>query len=145
MPDILHRFTIDAPPSRVHELIATHEGVERWWTGHPCTGDDTTLGVCFSSDRPAATMRIVEAAPERIVWKVEDGPRDWIGTTITFAIDPRPDGGTTLRFTHSGWREANEMMYGCSTNWGAYLTSLKSGAERDEFAAYPAGEMSRWD
>ena len=33
---------------------------------------------------------------------------------------------------------------GCSTNWGAYLTSLKSGAERGQFAAYPAGEMSRW-
>jgi hypothetical protein len=35
-------------------------------------------------------------------------------------------------------------MHGCSTNWGAYLTSLKSGAERGKFAAYPAGEMSRW-
>ena len=42
------------------------------------------------------------------------------------------------------WRETNEFMHGCSTNWGAYLTSLKSGAERGEFAAYPAGEMSRW-
>jgi uncharacterized protein YndB with AHSA1/START domain len=29
MPDILHRFTIDAPPEQVHELIATPEGLER--------------------------------------------------------------------------------------------------------------------
>lgn len=35
-------------------------------------------------------------------------------------------------------------MYGCSTNWGAYLMSLKSGAEGNGFGAYPHGEISRW-
>lgn len=143
MPDILHRFTIDAPRERVHDLIATKEGVERWWTAHPNTGDETTLRVFFGDD-PAAVMHVVEDTPERIVWRVVDGPADWVGTTITFALQRRPDDGTTLLFTHGDWREANEFMHGCSTNWGAYLTSLKSGAERGQFAAYPAGEMSRW-
>ena len=144
MPDILHRFTIDAAREHVHDLIATKEGVERWWTAHPNTGDDTTLRISFGSRDPAAVMQIVEDAPERIVWRVLDGPADWIDTTITFALVRRPDNGTTLLFTHAGWRESNEFMHGCSTNWGAYLTSLKSGAEHGEFAAYPAGEMSRW-
>ena len=35
--------------------------------------------------------------------------------------------------------------YGCSTNWAAYLMSLKSGAEGHGFNAYPGGEISRWD
>lgn len=35
-------------------------------------------------------------------------------------------------------------MSGCSTNWGAYLTSLKTGAEGVEFHPYPQGEISRW-
>ena len=144
MPDILHRFTIDAPRERVHDLIATKEGVERWWTAHPNTGDETTLRVFFRDGDPAAVMHVVDDTPERIVWRVVDGPADWVGTTITFALQRRPDDGTTLLFTHGDWREANEFMHGCSTNWGAYLTSLKSGAERDQFAAYPAGEMSRW-
>ena len=144
MPDILHRFTIDAPRERVHDLIATKEGVERWWTGHPNTGDDTTLRIFFGGDRPAAVMNVIEDTSDRITWRVVDGPADWVGTTITFALLRRPDDGTTLLFTHGDWREANEFMHGCSTNWGAYLTSLKSGAERDQFAAYPAGEMSRW-
>ena len=143
MPDILHRFTIDAPRQRVHDLIATKEGVERWWTGHPNTGDDAALQVFFGGADPAAVMQVAET-PEQVVWRVVDGPADWIDTTITFALRSRPDGGTTLLFTHAGWREANEFMHGCSTNWGAYLTSLKSGAERGEFGAYPAGEMSRW-
>ena len=144
MPDILHRFTIDAPRERVHGLIATKEGVERWWTAHPNTGDDTTFQVFFGGEDPAATMHVVEETPEQVVWRVVGGPADWIDTTITFTLERRPDDGTTLLFTHADWREANEFMHGCSTNWGAYLTSLKSGAERGEFAAYPAGEMSRW-
>jgi uncharacterized protein YndB with AHSA1/START domain len=145
MPDILHRFTIDAPRGQVHELVATSEGVERWWTGHPNTGDGSAIGVCFSDGPPAAMLDVVENTPERIVWRVSDGPGDWVGTTVEFALADRPDGGTTLLFTHGGWREANEFMHGCSTNWGAYLASLKAGAEREEFAAYPHGEMSRWN
>ena len=144
MPDILHRFTIDAPPERVHDLIATREGVERWWNAHPNSGDETTLRVFFGGDDPAAVMHVASDTPEQIDWRVVEGPADWVGTTITFALRPRPDGGTTLLFTHADWRAANEFMHGCSTNWGAYLGSLKSGAERGEFAAYPAGEMSRW-
>jgi uncharacterized protein YndB with AHSA1/START domain len=144
MPDILHRFTIDAPRERVHDLIATVDGVKRWWTGHPNTREDATLRIFFGREDPAAVFRVVEDTPERIVWRVVDGPADWVDTTITFALQPRPDDGTTLLFTHGDWREANEFMSGCSTNWGSYLTSLKSGAERGQFAAYPAGEMSRW-
>jgi uncharacterized protein YndB with AHSA1/START domain len=145
MPDILHRFTIDAPPERVHDLIATAEGVERWWNAHPNTADDETLQIFFGGVDPAAVMHVVEDTPERIVWRVVDGPVDWIDTTITFALQRRPDDGTTLLLTHGDWREANELMHGCTTNWGAYLTSLKSGAEHGLFAAYPAGEMSRWN
>jgi uncharacterized protein YndB with AHSA1/START domain len=144
MPDILHRFTIDAPRERVHDLIASEDGVERWWTGHPNTRDDATLQIFFGREDPAAVFNVVEDTPEQIVWRVVDGPADWVDTTITFALQRRPDDGTTLLFTHGDWRQANEFMSGCSTNWGAYLTSLKSGAERGEFAAYPAGEMSRW-
>ncbi len=144
MPDILHRFTIDAPRDRVHELIAGADGVERWWTGHPNEGNGTRLAVYFGDGDPAAVFEVVEDTPARIVWHVVDGPDDWVGTRVTFALAHRPDGGTTLLFTHGDWREGNEFMAGCSTNWGAYLASLKGGAETGEFAAYPAGEMSRW-
>jgi hypothetical protein len=36
-------------------------------------------------------------------------------------------------------------MSGCSTNWGAYLASLKSGVEGLGFRPYPGGEISRWE
>ena len=150
MPNILHRLSIDAPPERVHQLAATREGIQRWWTGHPVTGDDELggqLSVYFTSDpaKPAATFEVVERSPDQLVWRCVAGPGDWIDTRITFALKARSDGGTTLLFSHEDWRQENEFMNGCSTNWAAYLMSLKSGAERDRFNAFPGGEMSRWD
>jgi hypothetical protein len=79
-----------------------------------------------------------------------DAPReavhDLVATTdgIARALRPAGQGGTTLLFTHAGWAEASEFMSGCSTNWGAYLTSLKADAEGAGFRAYPQGEVSRW-
>ena len=149
MPNILHRLSIDAPPERVHELAATREGIERWWTGHPVAGDDEVgerLSVYFSAGgEPAATFEVVQRSPRQITWRCVAGPQDWIDTGIIFALKPRADGGTTLLFSHEGWQHENEFMNGCSTNWASYLMSLKSGAEGHGFNAYPGGEISRWD
>ena len=148
MPDILHRISIDAPRKAVHDLVATTDGVASWWTGRPLDGDSTVgsrFGVYFGDgSAPAAVMQMQSDAPDAVVWRVVDGPESWIGTRITFELLPAADGGTTLLFTHAGWAEASEFMSGCSTNWGAYLTSLKTGAEGLGFHPYPQGEISRW-
>jgi uncharacterized protein YndB with AHSA1/START domain len=149
MPNILHRLTIDAPPERVHHLAATREGIQQWWTGQPVHGDDEISGrfeVYFGGrDNAAATFEVVERSPDQIVWRCVDGPGDWLDTRIAYAFKPRDDGGTTLLFSHEGWRQENEFMNGCSTNWASYLMSLKAGAEGQGFHAYPGGEISRWD
>ena len=93
----------------------------------------------------AAIFEVEDRSAEQIVWRCLDGPQDWIDTRITFELKPRPDGGTTLLFSHQDWQRENEFMNGCSTNWAAYLTSLKSGAEGNGFNAYPGGEISRWN
>lgn len=42
MPDIVQRISIDATRDRVHDLIATTDGVARWWTGGPLAGAERT-------------------------------------------------------------------------------------------------------
>ncbi len=147
MAEILHRISIAAPPSDVHDLIASPEGIESWWTGRPVGGGagvGKQLVLYFSrGDDPSAVMEVVSDTPEEVVWRCVEGPADWVETRVTFALRPADD-GTTLLFSHSGWREPNEFMGGCTTNWGAYLTSLKSGVEGAGFGAYPHGEVSRW-
>jgi uncharacterized protein YndB with AHSA1/START domain len=148
MPDIAHRISISAAPPRVRELVATTDGIATWWTGRPVPGD-TAPGARFAvyfgdADKPAAEFEVESDTSEQIVWRCVDGPDDWRDTRISFTFKQSADGGTTLLFGHTGWREAGEFLAGCSTNWGAYLTSLKGGAEGTGFAAYPAGEISRW-
>ena len=148
MPDILHRISIDATPQQVHDLVASTDGIARWWTGRPLAGDHA-VGSGFSAyfgdaDKPAAVMQVVTDTPDQVEWLVTEGPDSWVGTHITFNLRAHRDGGTTLLFTHADWQEASEFMSGCSTNWGAYLTSLKAGAEGGAFAAYPNSEISRW-
>jgi uncharacterized protein YndB with AHSA1/START domain len=149
MPDILHRISIDTAQQRVHDLIASTEGIARWWTGRPLGGEHalgSSFSVCFGdAEQPAAVMQVLTDTPDQVVWRVTDGPDSWIDTRISFTLRPRGHGGTTLLFTHAGWSGPSEFMSGCSTNWGAYLTSLRTGAEGDAFAAHPAGEISRWD
>jgi uncharacterized protein YndB with AHSA1/START domain len=93
MSNILHRVSIEAPPERVHELAATREGIQTWWTGHPVAGDDKIggqLSVYFRDPaEPAAIFEVIERSPEQVVWRCVDGPHDWIDTRITFALKPR--------------------------------------------------------
>jgi uncharacterized protein YndB with AHSA1/START domain len=142
----MHRITISAPPEAVQPLLATKQGIAAWWTGRLPDGDDARggeLSLFFAGDEPAAVMQVVEREDRAVAWCCLDGPSEWVDTRISFRLEPRADGGTTLLFRHDGWAAETEFMGGCTTNWGAYLASLKHGAEGREFGPYPAGELSR--
>jgi hypothetical protein len=147
MSDIQHRISIDASPQVVHELVSSTEGIARWWTGRPVTGD-STVGSEFATyfgdaDTPAAVFRMAADTAERVEWLVVGGMADWVDTRIVFDLRPAGPDHCTLLFRHAGWSEPNEFMAACTTNWGAYLTSLKHGAETGAFAPFPQGEISR--
>ena len=148
MPNILHRLSIDAPLERVHELAATKEGIGRWWTSRPVDGEDEVgdrIEVSFSNGEKAARLRGPRADATADHLALRRGSVRLARDAHHFALNSRCDGGTTLLFSHEGWKQENEFMNGCSTNWAAYLMSLKSGAQGDGFHAYPGGEISRWD
>ena len=98
MADILHRLSIGASPARVQELLATPAGIERWWTGHTVAADAGTLRFAFGGPAPAAVVEVTENTPGQVVWRVVEGPPDWVGTDITFTLRPTGE-GTTLLFT----------------------------------------------
>ena len=91
MPNILHRLSIDAPPERVHQLAATREGIQRWWTATRSPATTRSAGNCPSTSAIPPT----QLQPS---------------TRITYALKPRDDGGTTLLFSHEGWQQENEFM-----------------------------------
>jgi uncharacterized protein YndB with AHSA1/START domain len=139
MVDILHRVGVKtSSPDKVYDALTTVEGLAGWWT------DDTKRSLAETENvlqfRFAAggfDMKVLEQRPsERVVWKVVDGPEEWVGTTVDW--DLRQDGDYTMvLFKHQGWKEPVEFMHHCSTKWATYLMSLKALVETGEGAPAP--------
>jgi uncharacterized protein YndB with AHSA1/START domain len=127
MVDILHRVGIEnATPEKVYDALTTIEGLAGWWTDDT-TGSAEPGGVIEFRFPPGGfDMEVVEQrAPEHVAWKVVDGPQEWVGTTVDWAL--RQDGDHTIvLFKHEGWKEPVEFMHHCSTKWAIFLMSLKS-------------------
>ena len=142
MVDILHRVGIKAPLNEVYQALATREGAAAWWTTNT-QGDSKVGGVLkfrFSADGKEIggfDMNVLELAPgKRVLWEVVEGPKEWIGTKVSF--DLKQDGDFTIvLFKHQGWKEPVEFMHHCSTKWGVFLMSLKSLLETGTGAPEP--------
>jgi uncharacterized protein YndB with AHSA1/START domain len=116
MADILHRLHVAAPPSEVFRALVEHDLLGRAW-GHV----------------------VLHAEPgARLAWRCVDGPTEWLGTEITFELQPY-GGGTIVRFGHRHWRAPTDTMAECATRWAHVLFQLKSWVETPEADDLHAG------
>jgi uncharacterized protein YndB with AHSA1/START domain len=134
MADILHRVGIRSSQDEVYKELSTRDGLAAWWA------DDTqgeskvggALKFRFSSNGSEIggfDMKVLELEPpKRVLWQVVDGPKEWIGTRISFDLRQAGDHAIVL-FKHQDWSEPVEFMHHCSTKWATYLLSLKSLVE----------------
>ena len=134
MVDILHRVGIKSSPDEVYKALATREGLAAWWTNNT-QGESKVGGLLkfrFSaggSEIGGFDMKILELQPaKRVLWQVVEGPKEWIGTKISFDLKQAGEHAIVL-FKHQGWKEPVEFMHHCSTKWAIYLMSLKSLVE----------------
>jgi uncharacterized protein YndB with AHSA1/START domain len=138
MVDILHKVGIKSSSPEVYKALTAREGLSAWWTTNT-QGESKADGVLLFrfGDRGGFDMKVIELQPDkRVLWQVVDGPREWIGTRISF--DLRQEGDWTIVFfKHQGWKEPVEFMYHCSTKWGVFLLSLKSLLETGKGRPYP--------
>jgi uncharacterized protein YndB with AHSA1/START domain len=142
MVDILHRVGIKSSPGEVYKALATREGLAAWWTNNT-QGESKVGGLLkfrFSaggSEIGGFDMKILELQPaKRVLWQVVEGPKEWIGTTISFDLKQAGDHAIVL-FKHQGWKEPVEFMHHCSTKWAIYLMSLKSLVENRKGSPNP--------
>jgi uncharacterized protein YndB with AHSA1/START domain len=138
MPDILHKVGIKSSSrADVYRALTAIEGLSAWWTT-TTEGESIVGGVLrFRFGNGGFDMKVLELDPtRRVVWRVVDGPEEWIGTTISFDLDQRGD-WTIVLFKHEGWKEPVEFMHHCSTKWGVFLLSLKSLLETGKGAPWP--------
>jgi uncharacterized protein YndB with AHSA1/START domain len=139
MVDILHRVGVKTPtPENVYDALTTVDGLAGWWTSDT-KGSGDAGGVLKFRFPPVGgfDMEVVEVRPpEQVVWRVIDGPDEWVGTTIEWVLSQQGE-YTVVLFRHQGWKEPVEFMYHCSTKWGSFLMSLKALVETGEGAPAP--------
>jgi uncharacterized protein YndB with AHSA1/START domain len=124
-------------PEKVYDALTNVKGLAGWWTND--TKGSAEVGGVIEFRFPAGgfDMEVLEERPsEHVVWKVVEGPQEWVGTTIDWQL--RQDGDYTMvLFKHQGWKEPVEFMHHCSTKWATFLMSLKSLVETGEGAPAP--------
>ena len=136
MVDIIHRVGIKASPAEVYRAVATVDGVAGWWTEE--TSGESRVGSVITvvfRDRGAEAekgrmdLEVVKLdSGKEVRWRVKDGPPEWIGTEVTFALTQEGD-DTIVNFGHRGWREPVEFMAHCSMKWATFLLSLRKLVE----------------
>jgi len=130
MADIKHTFTIQAPAAVVYAALTEQGGLASWWTEQ--TTAETGLGgrmIFDFGERYHNAMTVIDLAEnERVAWSVDEAHPEWVGTVITFDLEPDGD-LTRLRFGHRDWRESNDFFASCNYQWGRYMESLKRYCE----------------
>jgi uncharacterized protein YndB with AHSA1/START domain len=135
MVDIGHRIGIRAPVADVYRAVASVEGVAGWWTRETTGEADVggTLHVRFRDggvEKGRMELEVVELIPAtRVVWRVVEGPPEWIGTEVTFDLSQQAE-YTVVLFGHRNWREAVEFTAHCSMKWAVFLLSLRDYVEK---------------
>jgi uncharacterized protein YndB with AHSA1/START domain len=138
MADILHKVGIKgSSPDEAYRALTTLDGLSAWWTSD--TQGESKVGgtILFRFGAGGFDMKVLELHPgKRVLWQVVDGPEEWIGTKISFALRQEGD-WTIIFFKHEGWKEPVDFMHHCSTKWAVFLLSLKSLLETGQGAPWP--------
>jgi uncharacterized protein YndB with AHSA1/START domain len=153
MAEILHRIGVLGPsPDAVYDALTTVSGLGGWWTVETSTrggtADRIEVGNVIEFRFPpygGFDIEVLESASRRrVVWRVADGPEEWLGTTISWDLHQEDD-YTIVLFEHAGWREPVEFMYHCSSKWASFLMSLKALVETGQGAPAPTDtKISNW-
>ncbi len=117
---------VAASPDEVFAALTTVDGLSAWWT--TATGDATAGGTITFHFGPESTavMRVEEAERGRGVrWlTTECMLEDWVGTSQTFELEALADGGTQIRFRHSGLTPRLACYADCKSGWDHFVPSL---------------------
>jgi uncharacterized protein YndB with AHSA1/START domain len=147
MVDILHKVGILSPSSHdVYAALTTPEGLSSWWTNDTHGSNQVGGALQFRFDKGGFGMTVLEADPDkRVLWRVVEGPDEWVDTTISWDLT-RDGDYTIVLFKHQGWKEPVEFMHHCSTKWAIFLMSLKSLVETGKGAPAPRDvKIDNWN
>jgi uncharacterized protein YndB with AHSA1/START domain len=137
--------TFESAPDAVFSALTDIDALTGWWT--PAGGGADEGGTLrFLMGDQEVVMRVDEAdRPSLVRWNVlicEPVP-DWVGTSITFDLEPI-GAGTELHFHHHGLNPRLECFDMCHAGWTRYLASLVDYVDRDAGRPNPPADVERF-
>lgn len=138
MNSIWHRLTIKASPEVLYDALTTQEGLAGWWTPETTATPETDSIARFAFGPDYyKEMKVIALDPaKQVQWRCITGYEDWIGTTVTFDIEPHQH-GAVLSFRHEGWKAYTNGFASCSYDWAMFLRSLRILCETGKGLPYP--------
>ena len=134
---IYHRLLIKAPVEKVYEAITTQKGLSGWWTPETIAKSEVGSIMKFSFSDYQKEIKIEELKPySKVRWLCLKAFPEWIGTTLTFELEPHAK-GSVLFFHHDGWKEYSNEFASCSYDWALFFRSLKFLCETGKGFPYP--------
>ncbi|HRP54794.1 SRPBCC domain-containing protein [Agriterribacter sp.] len=135
---IYHRLLIEAPAETVYEALTTQKGLQGWWTPETIAKPEPgsiarfAFGASYFKE-----MKIEELKPySKVKWLCLRAQEEWIGTTLSFELEPHAK-GTVLLFHHDGWKAFTPEFASCSYAWALFFRSLKLLCETGRGLPYP--------
>lgn len=160
MPNIRHEVLIAAPADEIYKALTCQEGLSAWWTPDTKAKPERDSVARFPfGPEYFKEMKIAELKPlEQVKWICITGVDEWIGTTISFELQPgdketllnsHPEMKdqiqqkrnahqvTLLIFHHDNWKDYTPMFAECNYTWGQFLRSLKLLCETGKGQPWP--------
>ncbi|MGJ1240855.1 MULTISPECIES: SRPBCC family protein [Sphingobacterium] len=135
---IYHRLLIETPVETVYKALTTAEGLAGWWT--PDTKAKPEIGAILRFGFGPSyfkNMEVISLKPySRVEWRCVKAFEEWIGTTLTFELEPQQK-GCMLLFHHDGWTNYSAEFASCSFDWALFFRSLKFFCEKGKGFPYP--------
>ena len=136
--------TFVSAPDDVFDALTDLDALTGWWTpagGGAAAGE--TLRFLMGDQEVVMSVEQTDR-PSRVRWDVlvcEPAP-DWVGTSITYDLEP--DGaGTELRFHHHGLNPDLECFEQCHAGWTHFLASLVDYVDRGAGSPNPPADVER--
>jgi uncharacterized protein YndB with AHSA1/START domain len=134
-----------AGPGAVFSALTDIDALTGWW--NPAAGGaDAGQTLRFLMGDREVVMLVDQAdRPTRVRWNVlvcEVAP-DWVGTSITFDLEP-VGAGTDLHFRHHGLNPGLECFEQCHAGWTHYLASLVDYVDRGAGQPKPPADLERF-
>ena len=126
---------ISAPAETIFDAISTTTGLASFWTTDSTAEPSVGSVARFGFGGPKLQMRVDQLDPgRRIAWTcLTEFPmtRYWEGTTVTWELSRKENGGVNVLFQHGSWPAELPQTELAATayTWALILGALKAYAE----------------